>query len=290
MISIIVTSFHEPNLEKAIVALVNQKTNYDYNIIVVSPDEEAKKLCDKYGVRYFFDPGKGKSYALNLIFKEVESKFLILTDGDVFVSDNMVEEFMKKFENFRVGVVTGRPVPVDKRNNILGYWSHLLFDAGAHMIRKRLYEENKFLECSGYLFGFRNKIDKIPLNVAEDAYIPYVFYLKDYGIAYTENAKVFVKNPDNFKEWLNQRKRTSKAHETLGDYVDVDKIPRVKSFKNEIVYGFFSALSYPKNLKEIFWTFLLFFARFYMWLGVFYDTKIKRKHYTDVWERIESTK
>lgn len=288
MISIIVTSFHEPNLEKAIFSLVNQRTNHKYEVVVVSPDEDARNLCDKYDIRYFFDPGKGKSYALNLVFKKIKSEFLILTDGDVFVSDNIVEEFMKKFENYKV--ITGRPIPIDKRNSILGYWSHLLFDAGAHMIRKRLYSENRFLECSGYLFGFRNEIDKIPLNVAEDAYIPYVFYLNGDKIAYAENAKVFVKNPDNFKEWLNQRKRTSKAHETLGDYVDVDKIPRVKSFRNEVVYGFFSALSYPKNLKEVFWTFLLFMARFYMWLNVFYDTKIKRKHYTDAWEKIESTK
>ncbi len=290
MISIIVTSFHEPNLEKSVISLVNQKTNYKYGIIIVSPDKEAEELAKKYSVEYFFDPGKGKSYALNLVFGKIKSEFFILTDGDVFVSDNVVEEFMKKFEDSKVGVITGKPIPIDKRNNILGYWSHLLFDAGAHMIRKKLYRENKFLECSGYLFGFRNEIDKIPLNVAEDAYIPYVFYLKDYKIAYAENAKVFVKNPDNFKEWLNQRKRTSKAHETLGEYIDVKKIPRVKSFSNEIIYGFFSALSYPKNLKEGWWTFLLFIARFYMWLNVFYDTKIKRKHYTDAWERVESTK
>lgn len=291
MISIVITSFHEPNLERAIISLINQKTNYKYKIIVVSPDKKDRELADKYKIKYLFDPGNGKSYALNLVFKKIKSDILILTDGDVFVDENIVEEFMKKFKDPKVGVVTGRPVSIDKKNNLFGYWAHLLYDAGAHMIRKRLYEQNKFLETSGYLFGFRNNVLKeIPLEVAEDAYIPYVFYIKNYKIAYSENAKVYVKNPNNFKDWLNQRKRTSKAHETLDKYVDIKKFPRIKSFKNELIYGFFPSLKYPKNLKEIFWTFLLFLARLYMWLNVFYDTKIKKQHYKDAWERIDSTK
>ena len=289
MISIIVTSFKEPNLEKCILSLINQKTKHKYNIVVVSPDDNAKKLCKKHKIKYLFDPGKGKSYALNLVFKKIKSEFLILTDADVYVSDNVIEEFMKKF-NPKIGVITGRPISINSRKNMMGYWSHLLFDAGAHMIRKKLYNENKFLECSGYLFGFRNIIKKIPLDVAEDAYIPYWFYSKNYKIIYSENSKVFVKNPDNFRDWLNQRKRTSKAHETLEKYVYVVKFPRVKSFKNEILFGFFSALSYPKNIKEFVWTICLFFARFYMWLNVFYDTKLKKQHYTDAWEKVESTK
>ena len=141
------------------------------------------------------------------------------------------------------------------------------------------------------MFAFRNNVIRdVPLDVAEDTYIPYEFYFKGYKIAYAENAKVYVKNPNNFKDWLIQRMRTSKAHETLDKYVDIKRVPKVKSFKNEIVKGTFSALKYPKNLREFYWTILLFIARFYMWLGVFYDTKFKNKSYTDAWERIESTK
>ena len=114
MISIIVTSFHEHHLEKSIISLVNQKTNYNYEIIVVSPDKEARELTNKYNIKYFFDPGKGKSYALNLAFKEIKSDILILTDGDVFVNENVVEEFMKNFKDSKVGVVTGRPIPIDR--------------------------------------------------------------------------------------------------------------------------------------------------------------------------------
>jgi len=290
-ISIIITSFHEPFLENSIRGFVDQEIGYNHEIVVVSPDKNAELLCKKYKIKYFFDPGKGKSYALNLIFKEVKSDILIFTDGDVVAGKNSINEIMNKFRDPRVGVVTGRVVSSNKRNDLFGYWSHLLADAGAHTIRRDLYLKNKFLECSGYLFAFRNNVIRdIPLDVAEDTYIPYEFYFKGYKIAYAENAKVYVKNPNNFKDWLIQRMRTSKAHETLDKYVDIKRVPKVKSFKNEIVKGTFSALKYPKNLREFYWTILLFIARFYMWLGVFYDTKFKNKSYTDAWERIESTK
>ena len=295
-LSVIITAFKEPQINKAIESFLEQNLHYNYEIIVAAPDEETKRIVDIFSkkfpqVKYFKDPGKGKSFALNLIFKEARSDFLILTDGDVFVSDNSVNELMKLFRNPLIGVVTGRVVSSNKKTNMLGYWSHLLADAGAHRIRKELYQEGKFLECSAYLFAFRNNVIKeIPLDVAEDAYIPYIFWQKGYRIGYAEDAAVFVKNPTNFHDWMKQRTRTSKAHETLDKYVDVELVPRIKSFSNEVKKGFFWSLQYPRNLREYYWTFVLMIARFYMWSKVIIDTRLKEKRYQDGWERVESTK
>ena len=99
---------------------------------------------------------------------------------------------------------------------------------------------------------------------------------------------VYVKNPNNFKDWLKQRKRTAKGHETLIKYYP--HFPRVKSFWNEIKYGFFWALSYPLTIREMYWTILLFFARFYMWILVLTESKLLKKQYQDAWERVHSTK
>mgnify|MGYP001611469491 CR=1 FL=1 len=293
MISIIITSFNEPNLENAIKSTLNQNINYDYKIIVVAPDKEAQNLVKKYSknynVKYFKDLGKGKSYALNLLLKKVKSEILVLTDGDVILGNNSINEIMELFKDKKIGVVSGRPIPQEKKNNKFGYWSHLLADAGAHRIRKDLFNEEKFLECSGYLFAFRNNIIKeFPLDVAEDAIIPYLFWKKGYKIGYAEKALVYVKNPNNFKDWLKQRKRTAKAHETLTKYYP--NFPRVKSFWNEIKFGFFRALGYPRTIKEMYWTILLFFARFYMWILTLTESKLLKKQYQDAWERVHSTK
>ena len=292
MISIIITSFNEPSLERAILSALKQKINYKYELIIVAPDKNAQNLVKKYSknynIKYFKDPGKGKSYALNLVLKKLKSEFLILTDGDVYLGNNSINEIMKLFKDPILGVVSGRPRPEESKGNKFGYWSNLLF-YGAHKIRKKLFDEGKFLECSGYLFAFRNKvIREFPLDVAEDTIIPYIFSHKGYKIGYAEKALVYVKNPNNFKDWLKQRKRTAKGHETLIKYYP--HFPRVKSFWNEIKYGFFWALSYPLTIREMYWTILLFFARFYMWILVLTEPKLLKKQYQDAWERVHSTK
>ncbi len=295
-LSIVITAFKEPKtIGKAIKSIINQKIKDEYELIVAAPDKETSDIIKKYEkkhnqVKYFKDPGKGKSYALNLIFKKLKGDFWIFTDGDVYLGKNAINELIKEFQKKNVGVVSGRPIPQDSRKTMLGYWSWLLFEAGAHEQRRRQAKKG-FLECSGYLFGFRKGIvDKIPLDVAEDSVIPYLFYEKGWKIDYAPNAKVYVKNPETLGDWIKQRRRTAKAHETLERYVDILRVPRMKSFWNEVKYGSFRALRYVRNLKELFWTFLLFGFRLLIWILVFYDTKIRRKKYTDNWERIESTK
>ena len=193
------------------------------------------------------------------------------------------------FKNPQIGCVTGRPVPVENRKTKYGYWANFLFDV-AHNIRKKAFANKEFIECSGYLFAFRkNQIKKIPLDVSEDTIIPYFFAEKKYKIAYAQHAEVYVKNTDNWNDWVKQKIRTSKAHETLSKYVDTKKTKRVKSFFNESK-GIFYLFTYPKTLKEFWWSFLLALARLYMWIRVFWETKVKEKHYRDNWERVESTK
>lgn len=296
MISIVITAFKEPKtIGKAIESIINQRISSKYELIVAAPDKKTSNIIKKYekkykSVKYFKDPGKGKSHALNLIFKKLKGDILIFTDGDVYLGKNAISEITRKFKNKKVGVVSGRPVPQDSRDTMLGYWSWLLFEAGAHAQRLKQ-SKIGFLECSGYLFAFRNGIiNKIPLDVAEDSVIPYMFYEKGYKIDYAPKAEVYVKNPDTFGDWIKQRRRTAKAHETLSKYVDVSKVPRMKSFFNEVKEGSFRALRYPKTLKEMFWTIELFTARLILWMLVFYDTKFRRKSYSDNWERVESTK
>ena len=89
-------------------------------------------------------------------------------------------------------------------------------------------------------------------------------------------------------DWIKQKVRTAKAHETLLKYAP--DFPRVKSFRNEAILGWNRALNYAKTPKEFAWTFKLFFARLYLWFNVFADTKLKNKHYNDAWERVETAR
>jgi len=296
MISIIITAFKEPKtIGKAIESFVHQNIPIKYELIVSAPDKKTLKVAKNYKKKYkqikiFKDPGKGKSYALNLLLPKLKSKIFILSDGDVYVSKNSINELLKFFEDSKVGVVTGRPVSLNPKNNMFGYWSHLLCDAGAHLARLRRARKNQFLECSGYLWAFRNNIIKgFPKDIAEDTIVPILFWQKGYKIAYAQEAEVYVKFPTNLHDFIEQKKRTAKGHESLQKHPQFKNVPRMKTLKNEILEGW-TALFYPQTLKEMIWTLLLFPLRLYIWLLTLYHTKVKNAHYTDGWKRVESTK
>ena len=290
MISIIITSYKEPRtVGKAVEAVLASKFKEKREVIVAAPDAETAKVIKTYKqVAYFKDPGKGKSYALNQLFKKAKGDILVLTDGDVFFDTNTIAKLIAQFKDKKVGCVTGRPVATNKKTTMLGYFSHLLVDAGAHAIRGKLDKEGKFIEGSAYVLAMRNEVKHIPTDVAEDAIIPYLLWKKGYKVKYAPKAKVYVKFPETVKDFIKQKVRTAKAHSKLEQYAP--DFPRVKGFWNEIKFGTVRALAYPRNIKEFFWTLFLFPLRLYIWIRVGIDTRVKQKEYTDAWDRVESTK
>lgn len=292
-IILLITAFNEPNISKAIESALNQETKYNYDIILSAPDEltinTAKKYLKNKNFKIIKDPGKGKSFALNYCFDRINTDILILTDGDVYLNKYTIEEISNLFLDSEIGCVSGRPVPQESKNTKYGYWANFLFNA-AHRIRKKAFLSNSFIECTGYLFAFRkNKIKQIPTDVAEDTVIPYLLWQKGYKIGYAEKAEVYVKNPNNWSDWLRQKTRTHKSHEKLHLYVDTKTTLKVKTFKTE-AKGILWLLRYPKNLQEFIWTNQLAFSRFITWAKYCLDTKFLGRRYQDAWQRVESTK
>jgi len=290
-VTLLINAYKEPAVSKALEAALNQKTRHHYEVILSAPDKETLSIADKYknkNLTVFKDPGKGKSYAINLLLPKISTDILILTDGDVFISDDAVENITNLFFYPEIGCVTGRPVPVETRETKYGYWANFLFNA-AHDLRLKLHKHQSFIECSGYLFAFRKeKITRFPIDVAEDTIIPYFFWRKGYKIGYAD-AKVYVKNPNNWTDWIKQKIRTTKSHENIGNYVDVKMTPQVKTFKTELK-GFIDLIRHPQSFKECLWAIELAFSRLYMWSRFYLDRLFKIKRYGDAWERIESTK
>ena len=294
MINIIITSYNEPKATlNAVNIFLKQIKNQKARIIVCDPFIKVKNYLKKNiknkKFTFFLDLGKGKSYALNILLNKIYSKntddIIILTDGDVYVSQNTIKEIIEAFKDKNIGVITGKPVSLNPRNTKYGYWSNVLFVAGADKIRRKLSSKGKFFECSGYLFAIRNGVIKeFPLETSEDSIIPYLFYKKGYKIKYLDKVEVYVKNPDNWKDWLNQRVRNIKAHENLNKLAP--DLPRTKSLFNEIKEGALVAILQPRNIREFIWTIELYFARLYVYLKAFNEIK-KKKTYYDGWRDTE---
>ncbi len=282
MISIIITSHKEPKtIGKSIQSVLSQNIP-NSEVIVVAPDKETLNAAKKYNVIHLQDPGQGKPTALNLAFKKARGNILVLTDGDVYLEKNSIKNLLPYFKDSKVGAVTGHPISINNRKTFLGYWSHLLNDS-ADLERIRRDKKGLFMFCSGYLFAMRNIIKKLPSDVLDDGYIS-SYIGKKYKIRYSPSSIVYIKNPKNFKDWILQKRRNSIGHNRIKDYIK--NPPIMKSFKNELIYGTFKALTYPKTFKEFIYTLLLFPARLYIWLLSIYD----KNSLMNIWKRIESTK
>lgn len=297
MITIIITSYNEPKATlRAVNSFLSQDIHQEFRIIVCDPfpavKEFLKENIQDKRVGFFLDPGEGKSCALNLLFKKLPGNLndtFILTDGDVYVSKNSVSEIINAFNDKEVGCVTGKPVSLDSRKSKYGFWQNVAF-AGIDRIRRKLSNQKKFFECSGYLFAIRKGVvEDFPLDASEDSIIPYLFWKKGYKIQYLPKAEVYIKNPDNWKDWLNQKVRNIKGHENLGKIAP--DLPRTKSFWNEVRYGAFFAIFQPRSFQELVWVVEFYFARLYLYKKAFSELG-KEEAYSDGWREteIESTK
>lgn len=311
MVSIIITTYKEKQtLPKAIQAILNQiQIDIEYEIVIVGPDEETENIVKNFQksypqIKYLKDKGVGKPAALNLAFKYVKGEILVLTDGDVWIGENGLKYLLRPFfeeeinvnnvrQNLqqlksnknRIGAVSGHPISLNPRNNLFGYWSHFLTEA-AHRMRLT----NQSWPCSGYFYAIRSGIVKeIPEEaLSEDAVITEIIRDKGYQIAYAPEAKVYVKYPDNLRDWMKQKIRS------VGGNIQKLRVTSYKlqarGFRQEISDGIKLFFVYPKNFKEFWWTILLYLARLYLWLLIFWEIKIKRKKNAEIWQRVESTK
>ena len=289
-ISVIVTAFKEPKtIGKAITQLAKQKIANE--IIIVAPDKEtlseAEKLKKDFKeIKLLKDSGEGKPAALNLAAKKAKGNILVLTDGDVYVSDNSLKYLISKFKNQKVSAVSGRPVSASPKNEMLGYWGYVLSSV-AHDLRKNSIRNGRRIFCSGYLFAIKKELfpKLAPEILSEDGYTSHKVYEKKYIIEYSPESEVYVKYPDNFKDWIKQKKRS------VGGYNQIKKLlgANMRSFGQESS-SFFKLFKYVNSIKDLCYLFVLFFARIYLWVLIYLDINIRKKSHKDIWLRIESTK
>ncbi len=289
-VSILITAYQESgSIGAALNSILNQIEGLDAEIIVICPDEETARAAALPGVKVVRDPGLGKPAALNIGFRSAQGKLLVMTDGDVVIGPGALAALLRPFEDCQTGAVSGRPLSINSRATMLGYWSHLLAEAGADAERRRRAAGGRFLVCSGYLYAIRaGLVGQIPEDaLAEDALISHLIGDQGYRIQYAPEAIVWVKYPDTYRDWLKQKVRSA------GGYAQpiIARSPlRMRSFRDEAISGTWRALKYARNLRELLWTFALIAARVHLWMLVLWRVRIQRRPLAELWQRVESTK
>jgi cellulose synthase/poly-beta-1,6-N-acetylglucosamine synthase-like glycosyltransferase len=313
MISVIITSFKEPKtIGKCIRCIADRKYSglpTPFEIIQVSPDELTLKAgrkaanelkLSKKEYKHIIDPCKGKPTALKMALSKVKGDIIVLTDGDTFLERNAVAELIQPFENKSIGGVSGKPQSQDRRDNMFGYWGHLLSDAADHRRSSTMTKtegksyyvsEDTFFPMSGYIMAIRNLKFDIPSSVlSDDAYISYTIRNMNMNIAYAPNAICYVKFPTNLRDYYKQKVRSIGGFKQLERLKIFKKDKQSRSFFIELPYAFY-VFRYSKNFKEFIWSLSLFPVRLITWIKILWERVILKKGMPEKgWERILSTK
>ena len=302
MISVLIAAYKEPRtISKAVDSFLKQlkqlqkENKLKWEILLIAPDKETLDVMKSYSKKYkniktFKDPRKGKPVALNILFKKAKGNIFILSDGDVYIGKNAVKELLKQFKDPKIGAVTGRPKSLSSKKKMLGYWSHLLTDVGAHKTRLLRTKKNQFILVSGYLFAMRKLFTKIPEDaLSDDAVMAHMIWKKGYKIGYAPKAEVYVKYPTTFDDWILQKRRSTGGYNQIEYYFK--NPPRMRTFWKEVLYGSLWVWFYPKTMKEMWYTLMLFPAKLYLWYKIKKEVKQDQtKTLLEIWKPIESTK
>jgi len=293
--SVIITAYKEQDsVVKAIKSVIqsNQHILSNTQLIVVCGDqltyESALSTITKLNFtnyKVLKDNAEGKAEALNLAFKNATGDIWVMTDGDMYLSENAVEKIVLKFINAEVVGVTGNITSIDNKELFFGYYSHV-FTQAANLYRENKQKKNLFFPLSGYLYAIRKQTGLILSKDlrAEDAYISHFVYKTGLSFVYVNDAIAYVQFPKNLNDLIKQKIRS------LGGNIQNQKFysSNKRSIGQDLQMLTFP-LSYAKSFRQFIYSLLIYPLRLYLWVVIYFRHSFNMYN-SGRWERIESSK
>lgn len=275
------------NIAKLLLSLQNQhldKVIIDKIIVVSSAstdgtDEIVKDFVEKDSkIKLITEPERrGKSAAINTFIKNAESEILVIESGDTIPAADTVEKMVSVFFDEKTGMSGGRPMPENSRKTAVGKAVHLLWELHHRMalISPKL----------GEMVAFRNIIDSIPERSAVDeASIEAIMQEKGYELKYVPEALVYNKGPENWREFISQRRRIAAGHIWLAEKQSYNVSSQSGSMLLRLAAD--HIMRYPLSLPSVFITGIIeIFSRIAGW----WDLRIMKKN-PFKWDIARSTK
>ena len=148
---------------------------------------------------------EGKASAINLFINMAKSPVLIMVSADVLVKDGTLDALLCHFDDPQVGMVGGRPTPVNNETTFLGHAVHLQW-----RLHDRIARQSPKL---GEIVAFRNVVPSIPLDSAVDEIsIQALITQFGYRLVYEPAAVVYNRGPATVRDFLRQRRRIYAGH------------------------------------------------------------------------------
>jgi biofilm PGA synthesis N-glycosyltransferase PgaC len=205
----------EANIADAIHALLRSRVRGDAlaEVVVVASGCEDRTAAivndiarEDGRVRLIEQPRReGKASAINLFINAARFPILLMVSADVLVRDDTIDMLLEHFDDPAVGMVGGRPTPVNGETTFLGHAVNLQW-----RLHDRIAREDPKL---GEIVAFRNVIPEIPLDTAVDELsIQCLVTQLGYRLVYEPRAVVYNRGPGTIGDFLRQRRRIYAGH------------------------------------------------------------------------------
>ncbi len=283
----------EETIGEALQRIVEQISGDAYEVLVVAGGRDrtleiVKSFAREHPelIRVFEEKERrGKPAAVNTIVENARGEIVVLTDGDVFLEAGSVEALISAFNDERVGLACGRPVPLNDRNSLFGFWAHYLYQV-AHEKRLEKSSAEKPFSPTGYLLAIRKEaFSPIPSEaLADDAYLGMLVSRRGYLLRYEPKARVLVRFPETISDFLRQKRRT------FGGFVQVKGAfgQADRDVLKEALEGVPKGLRYCRSFRELGFFAVLCLVRLLTWIAAWRD--VRRKRLAEIWVPAKSTK
>jgi cellulose synthase/poly-beta-1,6-N-acetylglucosamine synthase-like glycosyltransferase len=157
---------------------------------------------------------EGKASAINLGLNLARHDTILLVSGDVMPERGAVLALLCRLEDPSVGAVGGRPVPLNDRDSLTGFATHLLW-----RLHHRISASSPDNPKCGEMIAFRRAQDgrpivpEIPVDTAVDE-VSIQALISGAGLrsAYVPEAIVNTWGPSTLQDWFIQRRRINAGH------------------------------------------------------------------------------
>ncbi len=222
---------------------------------------------------------EGKASAINLFLKQATSPVVILVGADIIPETSSIENLCAPFKDLSVGMVGGRPVPVNDPSTFMGHTVHLLW---------RLHDRVARIHPKlGEVIAFRNVISGIPADSAVDEIsIQALISQLGFKLLYKPNSVVYNKGPVTVRDFLKQRRRIYAGHlKVLKQQNYEASTMKVTPIARQLIACRDFTMSSP---KQAMWTLGAILLEGIARIQGNYDYWRKREHH--IWQAVESTK
>jgi len=271
-LSVLIPSFRE---KKRIYELTNTILRDELSrniegIVIVTPDE-IKLPKSKKVVVIKERERKGKSHAIKIGLKHINTSLVLLLTSDIRVRKNFLQYLLPYTNDPTVGAVVGR-VMADKNSRIYRF-SKIIWDLH-HLL---CLHQPKGTE----IMLFRKIFKDFPLVSADEVFIEYKIRKAGYKIVYEPRAFGYTKSPYTLLQFFKQRRRSFNGHLQIKERYKFETSSMKISLLLKIVFDY---LKKQHSLETFFNLLLATFIEILARICALIDAK--RNKYEIIWKRV----